>query len=165
VCFVVLHSSQDHLRIGMHDLDHPVSCWCKKHRHISTNIFIFLLKYKKQALGVVHFSYYICYYLHCNTNRTKSYWTWCWCRKYNNHELSIMRKPIHCIIWGFDFLPRPWPTKYPYLETATLVNSRKTVNSLWIILYHPKTCIINLVTWLSFLTCAIGLYRTTKDAS
>jgi hypothetical protein len=28
----VLRSSQDHLRIGMCDLDHPVSCWCKKDR-------------------------------------------------------------------------------------------------------------------------------------
>jgi hypothetical protein len=30
MCFVVLHSSQDHLRIGTCDLDHPISCWCKK---------------------------------------------------------------------------------------------------------------------------------------
>jgi hypothetical protein len=33
VCFVVLYSSQDHLRIGTHDLDHPIFCRCKKHRH------------------------------------------------------------------------------------------------------------------------------------
>jgi hypothetical protein len=30
VCFVVLHSSQDHLGIGTRDLDHPISCRCKK---------------------------------------------------------------------------------------------------------------------------------------
>jgi hypothetical protein len=30
VCFVVLHSSQDHLRIGACDLDHPISCRCKE---------------------------------------------------------------------------------------------------------------------------------------
>jgi hypothetical protein len=34
VCFIVLHNSQDHLRIGTHDLDHPVSCQCKKHRQL-----------------------------------------------------------------------------------------------------------------------------------
>jgi hypothetical protein len=28
VRFVVLHSLQDHLRIGTHDLDHPISCPC-----------------------------------------------------------------------------------------------------------------------------------------
>jgi hypothetical protein len=35
VCFVVLHSSQDHLRLGTHDLDHPISCQSKKHRHVT----------------------------------------------------------------------------------------------------------------------------------
>jgi hypothetical protein len=30
VCFLVLHSSQDHLRIGTCDFDHPISCWCQK---------------------------------------------------------------------------------------------------------------------------------------
>jgi hypothetical protein len=30
VCFVVLHSSKDHLRTGTHNLDHPISCRCKK---------------------------------------------------------------------------------------------------------------------------------------
>jgi hypothetical protein len=34
MCFVDLHGSQDHLGIGTHDLDHPISCWYKKHRHI-----------------------------------------------------------------------------------------------------------------------------------
>jgi hypothetical protein len=29
VCFIV-HSSQDHLRTGTRDLDHPISCRCKK---------------------------------------------------------------------------------------------------------------------------------------
>jgi hypothetical protein len=33
VCFVVLHSSQDHLRIGTRDLDYPISYRCKKYRH------------------------------------------------------------------------------------------------------------------------------------
>jgi hypothetical protein len=32
VCFVVLHSSKDHLETGTRDLDHPISHWCKKHR-------------------------------------------------------------------------------------------------------------------------------------
>jgi hypothetical protein len=26
---------QDHLRIGTHDLDHPISCQCKKHRQLA----------------------------------------------------------------------------------------------------------------------------------
>jgi hypothetical protein len=29
----VLCSSQDHLRIETHDLDYPIVCQCKKHRH------------------------------------------------------------------------------------------------------------------------------------
>jgi hypothetical protein len=29
VCFVILHSSQDHLGTGTCDLDHPISCSCK----------------------------------------------------------------------------------------------------------------------------------------
>jgi hypothetical protein len=29
VCFVVLHSSQDHLETGTNDLDHPISYRCK----------------------------------------------------------------------------------------------------------------------------------------
>jgi hypothetical protein len=32
VCFVVLHISQDHLKIGTCNLDHPISCRCKKYR-------------------------------------------------------------------------------------------------------------------------------------
>jgi hypothetical protein len=32
-----------------------------------TNIFIFLLKYKKQAPGTVHCGYCMCYYSHDNT--------------------------------------------------------------------------------------------------
>jgi hypothetical protein len=32
VCVVVFHSSQDHIEIGTHDLDHPISCRCKKQR-------------------------------------------------------------------------------------------------------------------------------------
>jgi hypothetical protein len=35
VCFVVLHSSQDHLRIGTRDLNHPISCQCKKHLQLA----------------------------------------------------------------------------------------------------------------------------------
>jgi hypothetical protein len=35
VCFVVLHNLEDHLRIGTRDLDHPTSCWCKKHRQLA----------------------------------------------------------------------------------------------------------------------------------
>jgi hypothetical protein len=31
------------------------------------NIFIFLLKCKKQASGTVYYGYYVCYYLHANT--------------------------------------------------------------------------------------------------
>jgi hypothetical protein len=38
VCFVVHHSSQDHLRIGTHDLDHHRSCQCK-----NTNINHFII--------------------------------------------------------------------------------------------------------------------------
>jgi hypothetical protein len=34
---------------------------------ICTNIFIFLLKSKKQAPGAIRCSYYVCYYLHANT--------------------------------------------------------------------------------------------------
>jgi hypothetical protein len=34
VSFIVC-SSQDHLRIGIHDLDHPISCRCKKHRQLA----------------------------------------------------------------------------------------------------------------------------------
>jgi hypothetical protein len=33
----VLHSLQDHLRIGMHDLDHPIVCQCKKLQQESYN--------------------------------------------------------------------------------------------------------------------------------
>jgi hypothetical protein len=32
-----------------------------------TNIFIFLLKYRKQTPGTIHYGYYVCYYLHTNT--------------------------------------------------------------------------------------------------
>jgi hypothetical protein len=35
VCFVLLYSLQDHLRTGMHDLDHPISYRCKKHRQLA----------------------------------------------------------------------------------------------------------------------------------
>jgi hypothetical protein len=35
VCFVVLHSLQDHLRIGTCDLDHPISYRYKKHRQLA----------------------------------------------------------------------------------------------------------------------------------
>jgi hypothetical protein len=38
VCFVVLHSSQDHLRVRTHDLDHPISCQCKKHRQVPSTM-------------------------------------------------------------------------------------------------------------------------------
>jgi hypothetical protein len=31
------------------------------------NIFIFLLKCNKQASGIVHCGYYVCYYLNANT--------------------------------------------------------------------------------------------------
>jgi hypothetical protein len=34
---------------------------------ICTNIFSFLLKCNKQALGTVYCGYYVCYYLHTNT--------------------------------------------------------------------------------------------------
>jgi hypothetical protein len=42
VCFVVFHSSQDHLRIGMRDLNQPISYRCKKHRYecLSTPIIM-----------------------------------------------------------------------------------------------------------------------------
>jgi hypothetical protein len=30
VCFIVLHSSQNYLKTGTRDLDHSISCWCKK---------------------------------------------------------------------------------------------------------------------------------------
>jgi hypothetical protein len=32
MCFVVLHSLQDQLRTGTRDLDHPITCQCKKHQ-------------------------------------------------------------------------------------------------------------------------------------
>jgi hypothetical protein len=35
VLFVVLHCLQDNLRIGTRDLDHPISCRCKKHRQLA----------------------------------------------------------------------------------------------------------------------------------
>jgi hypothetical protein len=35
VCFVVLRSSQDHLRTGTCDLDHPISCRCKKYQQLA----------------------------------------------------------------------------------------------------------------------------------
>jgi hypothetical protein len=31
----VLHYSQDHLGTGMCDLDHPIICWCRKHRQLT----------------------------------------------------------------------------------------------------------------------------------
>jgi hypothetical protein len=34
----VLYSLQDHLRIGTHDLDHPVSCGCKNHWRVATTL-------------------------------------------------------------------------------------------------------------------------------
>jgi hypothetical protein len=39
VCFVLLHSPQDHLRTGARDLDHQISCQCKKHRQ---NVFTYV---------------------------------------------------------------------------------------------------------------------------
>jgi hypothetical protein len=34
----VFCSSQDHLRTGTRDLDHPVPCWCNKHRLTLTKL-------------------------------------------------------------------------------------------------------------------------------
>jgi hypothetical protein len=38
---------------------------------IHTKIVIFLLKCKKQAPGTIHYDYYYCWYMLCNTNRKK----------------------------------------------------------------------------------------------
>jgi hypothetical protein len=35
VCFVVLQSSQDHVRTGIHNLGHSISYRCKKHRQLA----------------------------------------------------------------------------------------------------------------------------------
>jgi hypothetical protein len=34
VCFVLLNSSQDHLRTGTRNHGHPISCRCKKHQQL-----------------------------------------------------------------------------------------------------------------------------------
>jgi hypothetical protein len=68
----------------------------------------------------------------------KSHWTWCWCRKYNNLDLSVMRKLIHCIIWCFDFWSEPWPTKYPSPAWPTHYNFWKTLRFVMLEFISPK---------------------------
>jgi hypothetical protein len=64
----------------------------------------------------------------------KSRWTWCRCHKYNNLDLSVMSKPIQCIIWCFDFCSEPWPTKYPSPGRATHYNFWKplSLHDAWV---------------------------------
>jgi hypothetical protein len=38
VCFVVLHSLQDHHETRTRDLDHPISCRCKKHQQLACHV-------------------------------------------------------------------------------------------------------------------------------
>jgi hypothetical protein len=95
---------------------------------ICTNIFIFLLKCNKQALGTVHCGYYMCYYLNANTKGEvlkKSHWKRSRYRKYNNHDLSVMRKLIHCIIWCFDFCLEPDPSSNNHLVDDKLITISK----------------------------------------
>jgi hypothetical protein len=49
MCIVVLHSSQDHLRIGTHDFDHPISCRCKKHQQLVHQVGGFVASYSSRC--------------------------------------------------------------------------------------------------------------------
>jgi hypothetical protein len=83
----------------------------------------------------------MCYYLHANSEGEvlkKSYWTWFRCRKYNNLDLSIMRKLIHFIILCFNFCSELGPTKYPYLGRATHYNFWKLYRFMMHEFISPK---------------------------
>jgi hypothetical protein len=41
----VLCSSKDHLRTGTYDLDHPISCRCKKRRQLACKVGVFAARF------------------------------------------------------------------------------------------------------------------------
>jgi hypothetical protein len=60
VCFVVFHSSQDHLRIGTRDLDHPISCsvkntdsWCTRKRDLQRAFSLNVLMVRALKLSFI----------------------------------------------------------------------------------------------------------------
>jgi hypothetical protein len=74
VCFVV-HSLQEHLETGTHDLDHPISCRCKKTdtmggclvlvNSVLTSLVMFMLSFFETPRGVLEKIYYY---------RSRFYW-------------------------------------------------------------------------------------------
>jgi hypothetical protein len=52
VCLFDLHSSQDHLRTGTGNLDHPISCRCKKYRQLARQVWGFVACFPQAILIV-----------------------------------------------------------------------------------------------------------------